>query len=76
MMAKVHITIHEELVGDRDVIERVVSVAQIADVNAARAREYGLISGWMDTGLIGTVEQLPEVEAVQVDGQKRATTQN
>lgn len=76
MIAKVHITIHDELVGDPSVIERVVSVAKLTDLNAKRASEYGLISGWMDTDLIGAVEQLPEVEAVALDGTKRISSPN
>ena len=74
MLRKVHITIQEELVGAPGVIERVASVARLADFNTGRAREFGILSGWVDTDLIHAIEQLPEVEAVELDGLKRATS--
>ena len=76
MIAKVHITIHDELVGDPNIVERIVAAARLTDLNAKRASEYGVISGWMDTALIQTIEQLPEVVAVQLDGTKRISSPN
>ncbi len=76
MRKKVHITLTEPIAESpaarQAILDKFIRNYQFQSSTTPERLEFGILTGMLDDALIPKIEQLGEVEAVELDEEKRA----